>query len=93
FHWQALTPFEWMLMTTMGAAGAAGHYMLVKAFHSAEASMLAPFTYSQVVAAIIWGFLIFGDIPSVWTFAGTAVIIGSGLYVWYRESRLPKETS
>ncbi|MBT4463671.1 MAG: DMT family transporter, partial [Rhodospirillaceae bacterium] len=33
FHWQALTPFEWMLMTTMGAAGAAGHYMLVKAFH------------------------------------------------------------
>lgn len=87
FHWQPLTPTQWGLMATMGTAGAIGHFMLVKAFHSAEASMLAPFTYSQVLGAIIWGFLVFGDVPSSWTFAGAGVVVTSGLYVWYRETR------
>ena len=87
FNWQVLSQFQWLLMVAMGAAGAGGHFMLVKAFHSAEASMLAPFTYSQVLAAIIWGFLIFGDVPSLWTLSGAGVVIGSGLYVWYRETR------
>jgi len=87
FVWQDLSPTQWGLMVIMGAAGAAGHFLLVKAFHAAEASMLAPFTYAQVVAAIFWGFLIFGDVPSLWTFTGTMIIIGSGIYVWYRETR------
>lgn len=87
FHWQALSGFQWSLMVAMGAAGAAGHFMLVKAFHSAEASMLAPFTYAQVVFAIVWGLLVFGDIPSLWTLCGAGVVIASGLYVWYRETR------
>lgn len=88
FYWQSLSPVQWGLMATMGAAGAIGHFMLVRAFFTAEASMLAPFTYSQVVAAILWGLLIFGDVPSGWTIAGAIVVSGSGLYVWYRESRL-----
>lgn len=88
FDWQTLTLFQWGLMVTMGSAGAIGHFMLVKAFHSAEASMLSPFTYTQVVAAILWGYLIFGDIPSSWTLAGALVVIGSGLYVWYRETQI-----
>ncbi|MCP4072876.1 MAG: DMT family transporter [Hyphomicrobiales bacterium] len=88
FQWQALSSFQWMLMVTMGAAGALGHFLFVKAFHAAEASMLAPFTYAQVVAAIVWGFLVFGDVPSVWTMAGASVVIASGIYVWYRENTL-----
>ena len=90
FNWQSLTLIQWGLMVTMGAAGAVGHFMLVKAFHSAEASMLAPFTYVQVVAAILWGFLVFGDVPSIWTVAGASVVIASGLYVWYRESQVQR---
>ena len=90
FNWQSLTLIQWGLMVTMGAAGAVGHFMLVKAFHSAEASMLAPFTYVQVVAAILWGFLVFGDVPGIWTIAGASVVIASGLYVWYRESRVQR---
>ena len=87
FNWQALSAFQWSLMVSMGAAGAVGHFMLVKAFHMAEASMLAPFTYSQVVGAILWGFLVFGDVPSLWTVCGASLVIGSGVYVWYRETR------
>jgi drug/metabolite transporter (DMT)-like permease len=90
FNWQALTGMQWGLMMLMGAAGAVGHFMLVKAFHMAEASMLAPFTYGQVLAAIIWGLLVFGDVPSLWTICGAGVVICSGLYVWYRETRATK---
>ena len=88
FHWETLNAFQWLLMVTMGGAGAMGHYLLVKAFHTAEASMLAPFTYSQVIGAIIWGFIVFGDVPSTWSTAGATLIIGSGIYVWYREAQL-----
>jgi drug/metabolite transporter (DMT)-like permease len=90
FTWHDLSPSQWGLMVAMGSAGAIGHFMLIKAFFSAEASMLAPFTYSQMVAAILWGLLIFGDVPSGWTLCGALVVSGSGLYVWYRESRLRK---
>ncbi len=92
FNWQALTHLQWGLMIAMGATGAVGHYMLVKAFHMAEASVLAPFTYSQLLAAIMWGLLLFGDIPSLWTIGGAGVVISSGLYVWYRETRVAKAT-
>ena len=87
-HWQSIGAAHWGLMIGMGAAGAAGHFLLVKAFHAAEASVLAPFTYAQVVAAIVWGLLVFGDVPSRWTLAGAGVVILSGLYVWYRENRM-----
>lgn len=88
FNWQTPTLIQWSLMVAMGTAGAAGHFMLVKAFHSAEASVLAPFTYAQVVAAIAWGYLLFADVPSIWTIAGASVVIASGVYVWYRETRV-----
>ena len=93
FFWQSLSPFQWGLMATMGTAGALGHFLLVRAFFTAEASMLAPFTYSQVVAAILWGLLIFGDIPSGWTITGAIMVAGSGLYVWYRESYIRHKQS
>ncbi len=85
---------DWGLMVLMGALGAFGHFLLVQAFHRAEASALAPFTYSQVVAAIVLGFLLFGDAPSVWTLVGASMIIGSGVYVWYRErQQLARESA
>ncbi len=89
-NWQTPTTFEWALMIGMGATGALGHFMLVKAFHRAEASALAPFTYSQVVAAILWGYLVFADVPSIWTLLGASIVIGSGIYIWYRETRVPR---
>lgn len=88
FYWQSPDISQWVLMLSLGAAGALGHYLLIRAFFTANASTLAPFTYSQVVGAILWGFLIFGDIPSMWTFAGAALVCSSGIYVWYRETRL-----
>lgn len=84
--WEPVAAFDWGVLVAMGAAGAFGHFLLVRALGMAEASALAPFTYGQVVSAVFWGIVIFDKAPSIWTVVGASMICGSGLYVWYRES-------
>ena len=86
FFWSSLEPLSWVLMVSMGATGAIGHFLLIKAFHRAPASVLAPFTYSQLIFSGLLSIWIFGDIPDTWGLAGAALILAGGLYVWYRET-------
>ena len=44
----------------------------------------------SLMAAIGWGYLVFADVPSIWTVDGASVVIASGLYVWYRETRVKR---
>jgi drug/metabolite transporter (DMT)-like permease len=90
FHWQPVTASDWPLMVTMGALGATGHVILVRALTIAPASLLAPFIYLQIVWALAIGWIWFGDLPDVWMLLGCAIIVGSGLYVLYREAVLGK---
>ena len=64
-----------------------GHYIIVLAFRIAPASLLAPFQYLEIVSAAAAGFLLFGDFPSLSKWIGVAMIVGSGLYVFWRERR------
>ena len=88
-----LVPFVWvtpswkdiMLGVCIGIASTAGQWIVVLAFRYADASVLAPFSYSQLVWVTILGFFVFGEIPDIWTVAGAAVIIASGLYTAHRE--------
>jgi drug/metabolite transporter (DMT)-like permease len=63
------------------------------AHRRAPAPILAPFMYTQIVWMIAAGFLVFGDKPSVWTLSGAAIVIASGLYLFYREKRMKAEDS
>jgi drug/metabolite transporter (DMT)-like permease len=58
---------------------------VVLAFRYADASVLAPFSYTQLVWVSILGFFVFGEVPDIWTIAGAAVIVASGLYTAHRE--------
>jgi drug/metabolite transporter (DMT)-like permease len=75
----------WLLLILMGALGAFGHWFLILAHARAPAPVLAPFIYTQIVWMIALGFLVFGDLPDGLTLAGSAIVIGSGLYLLYRE--------
>ena len=66
--------------------GATSHIIATRAHLLANASTLAPTMYAQVFYATIMGYFIFGTLPSAWTGLGTVVIIGSGLFVWIRET-------
>jgi drug/metabolite transporter (DMT)-like permease len=73
------------LMVLIGAFGSVGHYLLIAAHRLAPASLISPFMYTQLVWAVILGYLIFGDLPTAWTLTGASIVIGSGLYLVYRE--------
>jgi len=75
----------WLLMIFLGFAGAISHLCMIRAFTLAPASMLAPFSYLQLAWAVAIGYLVFDNLPDRWTVLGAAIIVMSGLYIWYRE--------
>jgi drug/metabolite transporter (DMT)-like permease len=75
----------WMLLIVVALLGSVAHASLIAALGMTEPSSLQPFTYSLFVWAVVVGYVMFGDVPDRWTFAGATVIISSGIYVWYRE--------
>ncbi len=75
----------WGLLIFMGATGGFGHFLVMTAHRSATAATLAPYSYIQLVWTIISGYLVFADVPSIWTLLGAGVVIASGLYLLHRE--------
>lgn len=90
FYWQPLTLKAVGLMGLIGLFGATGQMLLIRALSMAEASLLAPFNYSGLVFSISFGLIIFAEVPDIWTIVGVLVIVGAGLYVWHRETRVAK---
>ena len=89
FVWTAPpTSLDIVLMVAVGAFGSFGHFLLILAHHRAPASVLSPFMYTQLVWATTFGFLVFGNVPSHWTLAGATIVVGSGLYLLYRERKV-----
>ena len=76
---------EWTVACLMGVLGGLGHYLLALAHRYAPASVIAPFLYQQVIYMALFGYLVFGDVPSRWVWLGAAIVIGSGLYLFSRE--------
>lgn len=90
FVWVAPDAEAWVLLIILAVAGSVAHYALIKGLEIAEASAVQPYTYTLLVFAALWGLAIFGDVPDGWTILGAAVIVGSGLYTWYRERQLAR---
>jgi drug/metabolite transporter (DMT)-like permease len=93
FILSALVPLVWvapswhdiMLGILIGVASTAGQWIVVLAFRYADASVLAPFSYTQLLWVSILGFIIFGEVPDIWTITGAVFIVASGLYTAHRE--------
>ena len=78
------------LFVSLGIFGGFGHYFIVKALEWGPAAVIAPLNYGQLVGTVIISYLVFAEWPDRWTWIGAAVIIASGLYIFYRERRLRK---
>jgi drug/metabolite transporter (DMT)-like permease len=88
FFWVTPSIEQWLVLGLMGFLGALGHYLMIKAYKIAPASLLVPFDYTTLIWATILGFAVFGDLPDTWTVLGAIIIMSSGLYLIRRESRL-----
>ena len=81
------TGFDALIMAASGVGNGAAQYLWTRAIHLAPTSAVVPFQYLQLVWAILLGFAIWGDLPTVGLLVGSAVVIGSGLYLFWHETR------
>jgi drug/metabolite transporter (DMT)-like permease len=87
FHIPPLSGSSVVLLIIIGAVGTVGQLMLIRALSIAEAGLLAPFNYTGLVFAVLWGLVLFAEVPDAMTLLGALVIAGAGIYVWHRETR------
>ncbi|ETX02572.1 MAG: hypothetical protein ETSY2_35280 [Candidatus Entotheonella gemina] len=87
WHWP--TGLDFWLFVLLGALNGGAHFMMIESYRLAEASIVAPFRYTALVWAILFGYVMWGDMPDVWLIAGSALVIGSGWYLFRHETRQP----
>lgn len=87
FVWIWPTWQQWLAFAWLGLLGTVGHFLLIRGFTAAPASVLAPFNYSGLLWAVLLGWLVFGDLPDAWTLIGAALIVSGGLYTLHRERK------
>ena len=85
FVWQIPTPQQWLLFLLLALIATFGHYLIVGAYDFAEASLLAPLGYTEMIMAVVAGWYFFGDFPDKWTFVGVGILIACAIYISYRE--------
>lgn len=85
--WTSPHDSQWLMLAVLALSGVGGHLLIAKAYRSAPASVIAPFDYTYLVWAPILGYFLLDEVPAESTLAGIGMIMGSGLYIGYRESR------
>ena len=85
FHWNPMSSNALLLTIIIGLFGTAGHICLIRALTLGEASLVAPFIYTNLLFTTIWGLVLFGNFPDFWTIAGAFIIVAAGVYVWARD--------
>jgi drug/metabolite transporter (DMT)-like permease len=80
---------DWLLLLSLGALGGLGHYCVARALTYASANFIAPFNYTQMIGSVIVGYLMFAEVPDLYTWLGTALIVGAGLLVGW-QARHPR---
>ncbi|WP_407114626.1 DMT family transporter [Bradyrhizobium sp. LMG 9283] len=88
FGWLTPTPRSLFLFAAAGMISVCALVCISRSLKLAPASAVAPYQYSQIFWAVIFGFVAFGDVPSPATLAGAVIIIGAGLYIFLRERKL-----
>ncbi|MDA9709681.1 DMT family transporter [Candidatus Pelagibacter sp.] len=84
-EWFTNPTYSWPFILIMGLVASLSFYFVFSAYSIASPSVVSLFEYSLIIWAIIIGYLLFNDIPTVRTFIGVALIIGAGVYIYIRE--------
>ncbi|WP_255435592.1 DMT family transporter [Paracoccus sp. S1E-3] len=91
FFWQPVQMDHLWAFVIIGLLGAASQALIVHAFSLSEAGAIAPFGYTSLIWAALWGWLFWGVLPDRWTVTGAVIIVIAGLYIWSRENRTARK--
>ena len=86
FYWVIPSSDQWFFLFLIGFFASIGHLLLILSLKLADASKLAPFGYFEILPNVIIGFYFFNNLPDIFHLAGLVLIIGSGVYIFKKES-------
>ena len=82
FFWQPLHSFSFIFFIFLGFFFCAGLFLQIKALSITPASVLAPYNYTIIVWAILFGFVVYKEIPDIFTIIGAIIIVASGVFIF-----------
>jgi drug/metabolite transporter (DMT)-like permease len=88
FGWRSPTLLDWVLLFGSGFVNMIGQWCWTKALHLAPAPAVTPFYYLMLVWALMFGFVIWGEVPGISLLIGSAIVVATGLFLFLREARL-----
>ena len=86
--WVWPSAWQWPLLLGIGLVSALAQLLMTEAYRSGETTLVAPFEYSGIIWTTLLGALIWAEAPDGWDAAGIAILVASGLYIWWREVQL-----
>ena len=89
--WRWPDGWGWTLAVGVSLSATVGQFLWVQAFKAGEMSAVAPFEYMRLPFAVFVGWLVWGEMPVVWTYVGASIVIASTLYIAHREHQLARE--
>jgi drug/metabolite transporter (DMT)-like permease len=92
-HWKAIEPQDWPLILALGLTGACGQAMLTAAFRRASVAVVAPFDYTHMIWAVVYGLAFWGYLPGWRVWLGSTIIVVSGLFILLREKHSRRQTT
>jgi drug/metabolite transporter (DMT)-like permease len=92
-YWIAPDTVGWLIMILLGVTSNLGHFSMIKAYEHAPAPTVVPFTYANLLWMTLFGYILFSDLPDLWTISGACIVAGSGLYIFHRENKPGKDNT
>jgi drug/metabolite transporter (DMT)-like permease len=87
YDWVWPKPEDYLWLAALAGAGTIGQLMFAQGMRSADATLVMPFDFAKLIWASLFGFIFFSQVPTIWTFAGGALIFAGATYLTYREGR------
>jgi drug/metabolite transporter (DMT)-like permease len=87
FAWKTPDAAGFALMAASGVLNGIAHFLMIEAYRLTQAAVVAPFKYTSIPWGVLFGYLVWGDLPDLWILTGGAIVVGAGLYLLHRETR------
>jgi drug/metabolite transporter (DMT)-like permease len=84
-NWVTPTPTEWAMLLAAGVMSGIAQLLMTEGYRAGDTTVVAPFEYGAIVYATILGVALWGDYPDAFDWAGVAILVAAGLYIWRRE--------
>ncbi len=89
--WQTPTLAQFGFLLSIGIVGSIANNCMIRALTAGEATLVGPIEYVRIIFAALFGFIVFAEVPTVWTIAGAVIIVASTVYIAFREARLGRD--